>query len=155
MDGLAGALIAIALWIFPSSAMGKPDALPHFDIAATCREARAFAGENKDRAYQGCMKDETDARAQLARRWAQFKAADRSDCVAQGAAPLPSYVEMLTCLEMSEQASNLDKPGGAPRPRVQGAATQGSSGQGQAAPPAGALSPLAPSPGAGNSREAE
>ena len=61
------------------------------------------------------MKDENDARAELTRKWAKFKPQDRNDCVAQGAAPMPSYVEILTCLEMSEEAGTLYNPDGTAR----------------------------------------
>ena len=40
---------------------------------------------------------------------------DRRDCVAQGANPMPSYVEILTCLEMSEEANALYNPDGTAR----------------------------------------
>jgi len=38
--------------------------------------------------------------------------ADRRDCVAQGATPMPSYVELLTCLEMSADVEAIDSPMG-------------------------------------------
>jgi hypothetical protein len=90
------------------------------------------------------MKDENDARAELARKWAHFKPGDRRDCVAQGAAPVPSYVELLTCLEMSEEAEALYKPDGTRRDKPHGGAVQGESGQDQAAP-----SSVAPAPESG------
>jgi hypothetical protein len=61
------------------------------------------------------MKDENDARAELVRKWTHFNAGDRKDCVAQGASPMPSYVEILTCLEMSDEANALYNPDGTAR----------------------------------------
>jgi len=107
--------------------MAKPDVVPVFNVAPSCLQAREYAGVNRNLTYQGCMKDENDARAELVRKWAHFKAADRRDCVAQGAAPMPSYVEILTCLEMSEEAGALYNPNGTARAKP-GRATQGLSG---------------------------
>lgn len=110
-------VVAGCLALLPSQVLAKTRStgVPVFNVAPGCREARAFVGDNKNLAYQSCMKDENDARAELARKWAQFKPQDRSDCVAQGAAPMPSYVEILTCLEMSEEAGTLYNPDGTAR----------------------------------------
>jgi hypothetical protein len=116
--------VCLALLPMPVLAKTKSTGVPVFDVAPSCQEARAFAGDNKNLAYQGCMKDENDARAELVRKWTHFKPQDRSDCVAQGAAPMPSYVEILTCLEMSDEAGALYNPDGSartkPNPAKQG-----------------------------------
>jgi hypothetical protein len=141
MQGIVAGLIWIALLALPDLASAKPDGVPRFDVARSCEEARAYVGDDKNLAYRGCMKDENDARAGLARQWAHFNPRDRKDCVAQGAAPVPSYVELLTCLEMSEEADALYKPDGTRRDKPQGGAEQGKSGQDQAAPSSAAPAP--------------
>jgi len=87
--------------------------VPRFSIEQTCREARAYASADKVLAYNSCLKDESDARDQLLRKWTSFRPADRSECVTQGATPVPSYVEVLTCLEMSADVETLNAPNGA------------------------------------------
>jgi hypothetical protein len=141
MQNFVAGLIWIALLALPDLASAKPDRVPRFDVARSCQEARAYSGDDKNLAYQSCMKDESDARAELARKWAHFKPGDREDCVAQGAAPVPSYVEILTCLEMSEEADALYNPDGTLRE----GAVQEKSSQGQAAPSSAAPSSAAPS----------
>ncbi|MGH6838784.1 MAG: hypothetical protein ACREDT_08280 [Methylocella sp.] len=141
MQGIVAGLIWIALLVAPDLAAAKPDGVPRFDVARTCEDARAFVGNDQNLAYKGCMKDENDARAKLAQKWAHFKPGDRKDCVAQGAAPVPSYVEILTCLEMSDEAEALYNPDGTRRDEPRGAAAQGKSSQDQAAPPAAAPAP--------------
>ena len=141
MQRVIARLIWIALLALPSSGSAKPDKVPNFDVARSCQEARAYTGNDKDLAYRGCMKDENDARAELARKWAHFKPGDRRDCVAQGAAPVPSYVELLTCLEMSEEAEALYKPDGTLREKPQGGGVQGKFGQDQATPSSAAPAP--------------
>ncbi len=105
-------LRSVFLLLLCCSTMALEGALPRFNIESTCRAAQAFAGADKKIAYNGCLRDEADARGQLAQKWARFRPQDRSDCVSQGAAPLPSYVELLTCLEMSAEADALNGPGG-------------------------------------------
>src|SRR3981081_4795640 len=134
MQGIFAGLIWIALLALPDPASAQPDRVPRFDVARSCKEAQAYTGDDKNLAYRGCMKDENDARAELVRKWAHFKPGDRKDCVAQGAAPEPSYVELLTCLEMSDEAEALYKPDGTLRNKRQGGAVPGTRGQGQAAP---------------------
>jgi hypothetical protein len=146
MQRVVAGLVWIALQALPVLAKAKPDAVPVFNVAPSCLEARAFMGNDQNLAYQGCMKDENDARAELARKWAHFKPEDRRDCVAQGAAPMPSYVEILTCLEMSEEASALYNPDGTARVKP-ASASQGLSGPNASVPLPGngnALVPAAP-----------
>ena len=150
MQRVIARLIWIALLAPPGSASAKPDEVPHFDVAPSCLEARAYTGDDKNLAFRGCMKDESDARAELARKWTHFKPGDRKDCVAQGAAPVPSYVELLTCFEMSEEAEALYKPDGTLRDKPQDGAVQGKSGQEQAAP-----SSAAPAPESGGVKETD
>ncbi len=147
MQRIVAGLGWIALLALPDLAKAKPDAVPVFDVAPSCAEARAYAGSDKDLAYQGCMKDEREARAELARKWAHFEPADRRDCVAQGAAPVPSYVEILTCLEMSEEANALYNPDGTARVKPLRPA-EGLPGPNLAAPSDNSLTP--PSPPASN-----
>ncbi|MGC2221219.1 MAG: hypothetical protein WA624_02060 [Methylocella sp.] len=138
MQCIVAGLFWIALLVLPNLASAKPDGVPRFDVARSCEEARAFVGNDQNLAYKGCMKDENDARAELARKWAHFKPGDRKDCVAQGIAPVPSYVEILTCLEMSEEAEALYNPDGTRRDKPQGGAFQWNAAP---APESGSVNP--------------
>ena len=139
MQNFAAELIWIALLALPDLASAKTDGPPSFDVARSCKDAQAYAND-KNLAYQGCMKEENDARAEVASKWAHFKPGDRKDCAAQ-LVPVPSYVELLTCLEMSDEAEALYNPDGTLRDKPQGGAVQGKSGQGQAAPSSAAPPP--------------
>lgn len=95
------------------------DAVPKLDVEHSCREAQAFGfggGENDKLAYKGCMQDENDALAQLKKNWSRYKPENRANCIAQGISPMPSYVEILTCIEMYDDASQLNRPGSSARP---------------------------------------
>jgi hypothetical protein len=77
------------------------DTVPKLDVGPTCREESAAIQSDA----QSCMKDEQDAREQLVKQWTQFHSADKSTCVGlTETGGSSSYVELLTCLEMSSDA---------------------------------------------------
>jgi len=74
------------------------DGLPAFDIVRNCKAEVARVGTE----VASCTKDETDAKNELTKRWSQFGASEKKSCI--GSASIggdSSYVELLTCLEMS------------------------------------------------------
>ena len=57
-----------------------------------------------------CLRSEHEARDQLARQWGEFAPADKTRCVGKThmGGP-PSYIEVLTCLELARDARKLPK----------------------------------------------
>jgi len=85
------------------------DGPPTLAVEAGCRET-ARLDPLQQVTVETCMQQERDARAQLVKSWDTFSALDRSHC--QGlvnAGGLPSYVELLTCLDISRDARQLQK----------------------------------------------
>src|SRR5262245_18002063 len=82
---------------------------PRFDAAPGCR-AGANSGVAPRSDIDACLRSEQDARAALARLWSEFAAADKSRCVEKThmGGP-PSYIEVLTCLELARDARKLPK----------------------------------------------
>ncbi len=80
------------------------DAVPTFDTAPGCRAAvNVMPGS-----FEACMKDEQAARAQLAAQWEKFVASDRATCTQnETTGGSPSYVELLTCLQIAHDARGL------------------------------------------------
>ena len=77
---------------------GAADEVPAFDIARNCREEVIGAITTVD----SCTKDETDAKNELTKRWSQYGASDKKSCIGEASiGGDKSYVELLTCLEMS------------------------------------------------------
>ena len=102
-------LAAIAFAVLPLLSPVS-DRVPVFDVAASCRAA-ASAGMGESQGYRSCMNDERSAREELARDWTSFAAADRSRCTAESSGDgLPSYVELLVCLQMSRDAARMRRP---------------------------------------------
>jgi hypothetical protein len=83
------------------------DTVPKFDVERTCRPA-AIAGVLPERDASACQRDENDARTKLEQDWTQYSATQRRQCAGfAGLDRAPSYVELLTCLEMAKQAKEL------------------------------------------------
>jgi hypothetical protein len=81
--------------------------VPSFDVNPTCAGAQATAGGG-GKGTDVCTRSELAARDQLAQQWAQFQPADRNRCVALTTMTrMPSYVQVLTCLEMARDARTL------------------------------------------------
>ena len=86
------------------------DRVPELDVAVSCRAATS-AGLSVSESYRSCMNDEQSAREQLARDWSTFAAADRSRCTTEASGDgLPSYVELLVCLQMARDAARMRTP---------------------------------------------
>jgi hypothetical protein len=81
--------------------------VPNFDVGRTCRPA-AVAGVMPGRDSSACQNDENDARKKLQQEWNGYSPAQRKQCAGfAGLDSAPSYVELLTCLEMAKQSSEL------------------------------------------------
>jgi hypothetical protein len=96
-------IFALAI-IVPASCVidqaGAADRLPAFGIARNC--SAETAGVAIGTGVDVCTKDETDAKNELAKRWSQFGATEKKFCVGESSTGgEQSYVELLTCLEMS------------------------------------------------------
>jgi hypothetical protein len=95
-------IFAVATIVAASSAADQAaaaDRIPAFDIVRNCSAEVASAGIEK---VAGCTKDETDAKNELDKSWPQFGASDKQACVGESSiGGAQSYVELLTCLEMS------------------------------------------------------
>jgi hypothetical protein len=82
------------------------DGVPKLDIEPSCRAAANTRVQGRD--ADACRRDEQEALNRLREQWGQFSANDRSHCVRlTGAGGGPSYVELLTCLELAKQAAAL------------------------------------------------
>jgi hypothetical protein len=85
-----------------SHVMLVADRVPNFDLTPTCR-----ADLNS---REACQRDEREAQHKLQQNWQQYTPAQRESClILSRTGGDPSYVELLTCLEMAQQASKLPK----------------------------------------------
>ena len=82
------------------------DSVPRIDPAPSCRAASRAGNLEAD--MKNCLREEQAARDQLVKEWSSFRAADRASCVELSTVGgEPSYVELLTCLEMAKAAHEV------------------------------------------------
>jgi hypothetical protein len=78
--------------------------VPVYDIAPVCRAAVTVVAGS----YEACLQDEKSAREQLAASWDSFAGPQRDNCVqGENGGGSPSYIELLTCIQMARDASKL------------------------------------------------
>lgn len=98
---LPGALMLALL----GGTAARADAVPELDIDKTCASAgRVNIGSSatEEESRNGCMRSEREAKKEAERRWGDYSAAAKTQCQSQfKAGGYPSYVEMVTCLELA------------------------------------------------------
>jgi hypothetical protein len=79
------------------------DRVPTFDVARSCKlDVAATAGLSVDQTVKICVDDEKKARQQLVSQWSKFPASSKAQCIPQESiGGTPSYVSLLTCLQMN------------------------------------------------------
>ncbi|MCJ2104937.1 hypothetical protein MKK70_05985 [Methylobacterium sp. E-041] len=100
---LTGAL-ALALLAAPAaSTAARADTVPNLDIKKTCQSAsRANVSVSDNANIEGCLRSERDAKKEAERRWGDYTPSAKRQCEDQyKAGGYPSYVEMVTCLELA------------------------------------------------------
>jgi len=81
--------------------------LPEFNVGPSCRAATT-ASAVANRTEDVCKRDENDARGKLEQQWGQFTPGQKTHCVGLSrVGGSPSYVELLTCLELAKAAEGL------------------------------------------------
>ena len=80
---------------------------PTLQVAPSCEAAARGAvvlGRNKE----ACLADETTAQDTLKQNWSKYAASDKNECVGmvKTGGP-PSYVELLSCVEILRDARNI------------------------------------------------
>jgi hypothetical protein len=92
------------------------EGVPNLNVEPSCRAAAdsaamgTVAGGNV-RDLASCMRDETEARDQLAKEWSEFLPSERDRCTSETkTGGSPSYVELLVCLEMIRDVKNPNGP---------------------------------------------
>ena len=86
------------------------DRVPQLNYEPSCRAAmHATTGTGSTRTENACLSDEKAAKAKLGHEWGQFSATQKGHCIRLlNAGGSPSYVELLTCVEMGKAVRQLD-----------------------------------------------
>lgn len=111
------ALTALVALTASQSPVHAANDVPQFDVKPSCNAATQAAdglnqaGDNLrpgDRNSASCVNDEMNAKAKLGNDWTQYSVSQRRRCTSLATlGGLPSYVELLTCLELAKEAANI------------------------------------------------
>jgi hypothetical protein len=83
------------------------DGVPTLKVEPSCKAAGA-QGLMMGRTTESCLNDEKAAHADLVKTWSTFSGDDKSHCLSMvSTGGGPSYVELLSCLEMSRDAKKI------------------------------------------------
>jgi hypothetical protein len=87
------------------------DPIPKLDTSLSCRSAGAAAvmsNQKGARNETACEQDEKDAYSKLEKDWGGYSGTEQARCVRISTlGGSPSYVELITCLEMAKAAKQL------------------------------------------------
>lgn len=86
--------------------------VPQLNVEPSCHAAAGASIRHGRPNASTCLRNEQRARAKLKQQWNTFTGAERQRCVALSrlGGP-PSYVELLTCLQVAKAAKNLPNDG--------------------------------------------
>jgi hypothetical protein len=101
------ALVATAFTLLSSAAFA--DNVPKLNFKQSCRiDVSLYPGGGGNKA---CLADEQNARKTLVAQWKQFSPQSRARCMSMVTDMIgaQSYVELLTCLQMSRDVLTLPK----------------------------------------------
>jgi hypothetical protein len=98
---LLRALYGVCVGSFFLTTVAVADDVPNFDVTKSCHAGQSIATTVDP--FEACMKKEREARDQLKAQWNQFRQEDKARCVelCNCGNVAGSYIELLTCLEMS------------------------------------------------------
>ena len=106
-----GITFAIALAAkLAGSVFTVADDFPKFNPEPGCRAASAI-NQSMDLAvsqdFKACMADEDSAKEELQKSWSKYSVADKRRCVGQtDVGGMPSYVEVVECLQVTVNVGN-------------------------------------------------
>jgi hypothetical protein len=113
----AGFLVTVsAVTVFAVTAMIEPAKAqqpPRLNIDPVCRGIARHAGSPGERggpdlSYRSCVANQLRVRKRLAPQWSGFSRAARANCIGSvNAGGLPSYTELLTCLQIARAATHM------------------------------------------------
>jgi hypothetical protein len=94
--------------------LAHADGVPDLNVDPVCHGIAAQASSPGERgapdlAFSECVKNEGTVRQQLIGEWSTFVPADKANCIGSEQSALPSYTDLLTCLEMARDVRQLNK----------------------------------------------
>jgi hypothetical protein len=94
----------------------RSQALPELNVDPVCRGiAQQAAGPGEkgdiDVAFSQCVSSERTVRQKLSDEWSTFLPSEKSTCIGSEQGGLPSYTDLISCLEMARDVRQSNAPG--------------------------------------------
>jgi len=86
----------------------RADSPPKLNVGSSC-DAAAKGAISAGRDKEACLGDELAAQEMLAKNWAQYSRAHKIQCVSMTTHGGPSYVELISCLDIMRDADAISK----------------------------------------------
>jgi hypothetical protein len=110
------AIATLALVVRSALATADDVAVPHFNLDPVCRGIAQQGGldlepnQSVQQTFASCVRSEVAVRGQVVKQWSIFKASDKSNCIGEAnAGGMPSYSDLLTCLQMARDVSKISQ----------------------------------------------
>ena len=82
--------------------------VPQLNVTPSCQVAAESTARQGKRTADACLRDERQARDELAQKWDNYSETERARCVRlSNLGGAPSYVELLTCLQLAKASKQL------------------------------------------------
>ena len=94
---------AFMLAVMPLGPQVLADSPPKLNVGPSC-DAAAKGAISIGRDKAACMGDESIAQESLTKNWSQYSGAHKTQCVGMTSQGGPSYVELISCLEIMRDA---------------------------------------------------
>ena len=108
-------LSAVAILLVTSLGTARSDDVPDLNVEAVCRgiaQQPAGPGEKggPDLAFRQCVSSEQATKQKLTGEWSTFIEPEKTSCVGEEkSSTLPSYTDLISCLEMARDARQLNR----------------------------------------------
>jgi len=111
MPVFMSALLSVISPALPAAALSAglllsvADEVPTYNLTQSCRSETTTAASD-----QSCRADEQRAHDTLQEQWSRFAPGDKGNCLqVEKDGGAPSYVELLTCLQMAAAAKKFER----------------------------------------------
>jgi len=82
--------------------------VPRLNVEPSCQAAAVTTVRPGNRTADACLRDEQQARDDLKQKWETYSEADQARCLRlSNLGGTPSYVELLTCLQLAKASEQL------------------------------------------------
>jgi hypothetical protein len=107
--GLVGLICLGTLLAINDPSAAASDVVPKFNMRPSCESpARMLVVIGHAKAPEACLKHEKEAHEALIKHWSRYAMSDKTSCVGKVSyGGPPSYVELLSCLEIREHAREI------------------------------------------------